>query len=97
MADVDNSYSDGNVPNVITKAAATVDTSAHVASREIKPHTHVEAAMQLRGLIGDKWNSDHFADLQKQYPQGVPHSAITEIADRIVMGKPVTYLKAVNE
>ena len=97
MADVDNSYSDGNVPNVITKAAQTVDTSAHVASREIKPHTHVEAAMQLRGLLGSQWTSDHFADLQKQYPQGVPHSAINEIADRIVMGKPVTYLKAVNE
>ena len=97
MADVDNSYADGNVPSVITKAAKSVDTSAHVPSREIKPFTHVEAAMQLRGLIGDKWNSDHFADLQAQYPAGVPNSAIDEIADRIVMGKPVNYLKAVNE
>ena len=97
MADVDNSYADGNVPSVITKAAKSVDTSAHVASREIKPFTHVEAAMQLRGLIGDKWTAAHYADLQKQYPKGVPTTVITEIADRIVMGKPVNYLKAVNE
>lgn len=97
MADVDNSYRDGNVPNVITKAAITVDTSAHVAIREIKPLTHVEAAMELRGLISDLWNAEHFSDLQAQYPQGVPHSAITEIADRIIVGKPINYLKAVNE
>lgn len=97
MADVDNSHNDGFVPNVITKAAATVDTSAHVASREIKPLTHVEAAMQLRGLLGSQWTSEHFANLQAQYPHGVPTTAITDIADRIVMGKPVTYLKAVNE
>lgn len=97
MADVENSYRDGNVPNIITKAAQTVDTSAHVASREVKPLTHVEAAMQLRGLIGDQWTAEHYADLQAQYPSGVAHNAITEIADRIVMGKSVTYLKAVNE
>ncbi|WP_019672279.1 DDE-type integrase/transposase/recombinase [Psychrobacter lutiphocae] len=100
MADVDNSHIDGNVPNVITKAGQTIDTSTHEhlikGNRELKPLTHVQAAMELRGLLGNQWTPEHYQDLQQQYPNGVPQTAITDIADRIVMGKPVQHLKVVN-
>lgn len=94
MADIKSDQ----VPNyLIAKSQPANYDQTHAKPKNIALLNYVEAAMQLRGLIGDKWNSEHFADLQKQYPHGVPHSAINEIADRIVMGKPVNYLKAVNE
>ncbi len=97
MADVDNSHAEGNVPTVITRAGTTIDTSAHVPSREVKPLTHVEAAMQIKGIIGDGWTKQHFAEVQAQYPSGVPVEAIDQIIDRIRTGEPINYLKVVNQ
>ncbi len=101
MADVDNSHAEGNVPMIIARAGTTIDTSAHVAnrinSREVKPLTHVDAAMQIRGILGDGWKTEYFAELQAQYPNGVPVSDIDKIIDRIRDDKPVNYLKVVNQ
>lgn len=97
MADIDNSHDAGQVPKIITKAGQTIDITAHVPNRELKPLTHVEAAMQIKGIIGDQWTAEHYRQLVAQYPAGVPPTAINEIADRIVMGRPVQYLKVVNQ
>lgn len=96
MADVDNSHADGNVPTVITRAGTTIDTTAHVPSREIKPLSHVEAAMQIKGIIGDGWTREHYQAMQAQYPNGVPVTAIDDIIARIRDGDSVQYLKVVN-
>ena len=97
MADVDNSHLDGNVPTVITRAGTTIDTTAHIPNREVKPLTHVEAAMQIRGILGDGWTAEHYKAVQAQYPNGVPATAIDEIIDRIRQGEPINYLKVVNQ
>ena len=97
MADVDNSHLDGNVPTVITRAGTTIDTTAHIPNREVKPLTHVEAAMQIKGIIGDGWTAEHYKAVQAQYPNGVPATAIDEIIDRIRQGEPINYLKVVNQ
>lgn len=97
MADVDNSHTAGNVPNVVTAAGNVIDTTAHVATRELKPLSHVEAAMQIKGILGDGWTREHYQAMQAQYPSGVPTTAIDDIISRIRTGEPVQYLKAVNQ
>lgn len=91
-----------DVPTYMPKRGEQLDVSEHITSREVKPLTHVEAAMQLRGLLGEQWTAQHFQDLQQQYPKGVPVKAIDDIAQRINTGKGISFLtldtdkKAVN-
>ena len=53
--------------------------------------------MQIKGIIGDGWTKQHFAEIQAQYPSGVPVEAIDQIIDRIRTGEPINYLKVVNQ
>lgn len=43
---------------------------------ELTPLTHIQAAKLLKGRMGDAWTPNHFADLQRRYPQGVPEADI---------------------
>ncbi len=89
MADVEAT----KVPTYIPKRGEQLDVSKHVATRELKALTHVEAAMQLRGIVGDLWGAELYTELVAQYPKGIPPQKIDEIAQRIKDGNRIKYLK----
>lgn len=49
--------------------------TARIAERTL---SHAEAALQLKQQL--KWTSTHYAELTRRYPDGVPESAISELA-----------------
>lgn len=58
----------------------------HVPNRmqiEVKPLTHTQAAMKLRGMLGRVVGSDDRDRLIAWYPDGVPEEMLQEIADRM--------------
>lgn len=72
--------------------AAALDTAAVRAAgravREVQtePLTHVEAAKQLRGMVGSAWTPEHYGWLVQRHPQGVPPEALATIAAEIAAG-----------
>ncbi|HEN9525356.1 TPA: transposase family protein [Acinetobacter baumannii] len=70
------------VPTYIKRAGEQVTTTKH--RRESAPISTVEAAKEIRGLIGELWTTDHYKALKKSYPDGlVPADAVREIAEAI--------------
>lgn len=70
------------VPTYIKRAGEQVTTPKQ--RRESAPISTVEAAKEIRGLIGDLWTTDHYKALKKSYPDGlVPADAVREIAEAI--------------
>ncbi|EXA66922.1 integrase core domain protein [Acinetobacter baumannii 984213] len=70
------------VPTYIKRAGEQVTTP--IQRRESAPISTVEAAKEIRGLIGDLWTTDHYKALKKSYPDGlVPADAVREIAEAI--------------
>lgn len=70
------------VPTYIKRAGEQVTTPKQ--RRESAPISAVEAAKEIRGLIGDLWTTDHYKALKKSYPDGlVPADAVREIAEAI--------------
>ncbi|EMW6529776.1 transposase family protein, partial [Acinetobacter baumannii] len=70
------------VPTYIKRAGEQVTTTKQ--RRESAPISTVEAAKEIRGLIGDLWTTDHYKALKKSYPDGlVPADAVREIAEAI--------------
>lgn len=54
---------------------------------ELIPLTHVQAAKALKGRMGDAWTAEHFADLQRRYPKGVPEADIESLLEEFQGGK----------
>ncbi|MGQ0896000.1 transposase [Acinetobacter baumannii] len=70
------------VPTYIKRAGEQVTTTKQ--RRESAPISTVEAAKEIRGLIGNLWTTDHYKALKKSYPDGlVPADAVREIAEAI--------------
>jgi len=58
----------------------------HVPNRvqiEVKPLTHTQAAMKLRGMLGRVVGSEDRAQLHEWYPDGVPEEMLQSVADRL--------------
>jgi transposase InsO family protein len=58
------------------------DLGLDVSKRELPPLTTVEAAMQLKGRLGDRWTGEAYAWLTQRYPEGVPMDEMDSIEAR---------------
>lgn len=89
-------------PARLLPVAGEVQTDAvRAAGRAVRtvqaePLSHVEAAKQLRALVGDAWTAEHFAWLAQRHPAGVQEEALAAIAEEIKGGKQKTALRAVG-
>lgn len=84
------------VIEIIPRAGEQLHTPA-ILQRELPPLTVEDAALEIVGLVGDLWTSDHFRALKIQYPDGnVPPETVRSFADNILnQGKRPT-LKVVG-
>lgn len=69
-------------PTYIPRRGTALDVDT--ARREVAPLSHVEAAKQLRTMVGDKWGPDAMSWLRQRYPDGVPQDALDDIAARFI-------------
>lgn len=74
-----------DLPQRLLPEAKELDTPALAAARasrvELRPLSHVEAAVAVKALVGDLWNpAKHFAWLQQRYPEGIPPGQVEAIA-----------------
>ena len=58
------------------------DLGLDASRRELPPLTIVEAAMQLKHRLGDRWNGEAYAWLNQRYPGGVPVDEMESIEAR---------------
>lgn len=91
MADVQAT----EVPTYIQRAGEQMATPQQ--KRQLAPVTLTAAVIQIKGLVGDAWTSEHSKLLKKDYPTGqVPQEDIQKIIDG--MNQPVkTKLRVVGE
>jgi hypothetical protein len=68
-------------PEYITKRGR--DLGLDASNREIAPYKLVEAAMLLKGKLGDDWTGETYAWLQQRYGEGVPMNEIESIVERL--------------
>lgn len=80
-------------PNYPILQGEKVDVSGHLQLRLSQPLSYVEAAQSIKAKVGDNWTAEHYQRLCKQYPDGVPHSEIDSIIERIQNG---TFLNPIN-
>jgi hypothetical protein len=59
------------------------DLGLDASRRELPPLTVVEAAMQLKHRLGDKWTGEAYAWLMQRYASGVPAEDMDALADRL--------------
>lgn len=59
------------------------DLGLDASRRELAPVTAVEAAMQLKQRLGDKWTGEAYAWLMQRYADGVPADELEAIAARL--------------
>lgn len=91
MADINAA----DVPLYMPKNGQAVDVG-QIKTPQLKALTHVQAAKELRGIVGDLWGANLYAQLVEQYPQGVPPQAIDDIANRIKNDNSVTYMQLID-
>jgi transposase InsO family protein len=60
------------------------DLGLDASKRELPPLTIVEAAMQLKARLGDRWTGEAYAWLTQRYPDGVPMDEMDSIEARFV-------------
>ena len=59
------------------------DLGLDASRRELPPLTVVEAAMQLKHRLGERWTGEAYAWLTQRYPEGVPVLELDDIAERM--------------
>lgn len=84
------------VPTYINRAGEQMHTE--ISRRQVAPVNLIQAAKQIRGLIGDLWTPECMAALKKSYPNGeVPQDVIPEIAESIKAATQKPKLRVVGE
>lgn len=95
MADVQSV----DIPTYINRAGEQMQTE--ISRRQVAPVNLIQAAKQIRGLVGDLWNADiHMTALKQTFTDGqVPQDAIQGIVDgiRAAAEKPKPTLRVVGE
>ncbi|MDD3310982.1 DDE-type integrase/transposase/recombinase [Pseudodesulfovibrio sp.] len=71
------------------------DLGLDASRRELAPYKTVEAAMQLKGRLGDQWTGEAYAWLMQRYPEGVPVEDLDKIVERFQGRKAPAPLKLV--
>ncbi|ELX8353260.1 TPA: transposase family protein [Acinetobacter baumannii] len=84
------------VPTYINRAGEQMQTE--ISRRQVAPVNLIQAAKQIRGLVGDLWTPECMAALKKSYPNGeVPQDIIPEIAEGIKAATQKPKLRVVGE
>ncbi|AVN30069.1 DDE-type integrase/transposase/recombinase [Acinetobacter baumannii] len=84
------------VPTYINRAGEQMQTE--ISRRQVAPVNLIQAAKQIRGLVGDLWTPECMAALKKSYPNGeVPQDVIPEIAEGIKAATQKPKLRVVGE
>ncbi|WP_396234757.1 transposase [Acinetobacter baumannii] len=84
------------VPTYINRAGEQMHTE--ISRRQVAPVNLIQAAKQIRGLVGDLWTPECMAALKKSYPNGeVPQDVIPEIAEGIKAATQKPKLRVVGE
>lgn len=92
MADVDAT----EVPTYISRAGEQLTTPQQ--RRQVAPVNLIQAAKQIRGMVGDLWTPEHYKALQQSFPTGeVPQDAIPDIIEGIKAQASKPKLKVVGE
>ena len=71
------------LPVYLPKRGTQLETRVTVATVEIKPLTHIEAAKTLRARMGSSWSAESLAWLKNEYPAGVPEADLDGIVTRL--------------
>ena len=65
---------------------------------QLPPLNYIQAAKQIKGLVGDAWTAEHMSLLKNKYPDGnVPQEDIPLWIERIQAGNSKPKLKVVGE
>ncbi|ENX58180.1 MULTISPECIES: integrase catalytic domain-containing protein [Acinetobacter] len=92
MADVNQTV----VPDYLPRAGEQMTTPDQ--RRQVAPVNLIQAAKQIRGVVGDLWTHDHYKALQKSFPTGeVPQEVIPEIIAGIQNESTKPKLRVVGE
>lgn len=83
------------VAGEVTTDAVRMATRS-VRQVQVEPLSHVEAAKQLRAILGSAWTAEHFAWLAQRHPDGVQPEALETIAAELKGGRVVHALRAVG-
>ncbi|ADX03001.1 integrase catalytic domain-containing protein [Acinetobacter baumannii] len=84
------------VPTYIKRAGEQITTPQQ--QRQVAPVNLIQAAKQIRGLVGDLWTPECMAALKKSFPTGeVPQDVIPEIAEGIKAATEKPKLRVVGE
>lgn len=92
MADVDAT----EVPTYINRAGEQMTTQQQ--RRQVAPVNLIQAAKQIRGMVGELWTPEHYKALQQSFPNGeVPQEVIPDIIEGIKAQSPKPKLRVVGE
>ena len=72
------------------------DLGLDAAKRELAPYKPVEAAVLLKGRLGDRWTGEAYAWLMQRYPDGVPVDDLDKIVARFGDKTPAPLKLVVN-
>lgn len=92
MADVDAT----EVPTYINRAGEQMTTQHQ--RRQVAPVNLIQAAKQIRGMVGELWIPEHYKALQQSFPNGeVPQEVIPDIIEGIKAQSQKPKLRVVGE
>ncbi|MDN5714898.1 MAG: transposase, partial [Acinetobacter sp.] len=85
-----------DVPEYLPRAGQQMDIQKQ--KNHLPPLNYIQAAKQIKGLVGDAWTAEHMGMLKKEYSDGnVPQEDIPHWVDRIQGGRNKPKLKVVGE
>ncbi|MDS7929600.1 transposase [Acinetobacter sp. V102_4] len=85
-----------DIPDYLPRAGEQMHTET--SRRQVAPINLIQAAKQIRGLVGDLWTAECMAALKKSFPTGeVPQDVIPEIAEGIKATAEKPKLRVVGE
>lgn len=92
MADVNQTV----VPDYLPRAGEQMTTQQQ--RRQVAPVNLIQAAKQIRGMVGELWTPEHYKALQQSFPNGeVPQEVIPDIIEGIKAQSQKTKLRVVGE
>ena len=85
-----------DVPEYLPRAGQQMDIQKQ--KNHLPPLNYIQAAKQIKGLVGDAWTAEHMGMLKKEYSDGnVPQEDIPHWVERIQGGRNKPKLKVVGE
>ena len=85
-----------DVPEYLPRAGQQMEIQKQ--KNQLPPLNYIQAAKQIKGLVGDAWTAEHMGMLKKEYSDGnVPQEDIPQWVERIQGGRNKPKLKVVGE